>query len=109
MIEQEPVHVGLCTGPDCRKHKKRIRRLERYLDGVCTWDHVACQDLCKGPVARVTRGEKTFLLKKIRGKKLARDLVTYLTEGKLSRPLKKRRKKLKRKPSVKVSSTPATT
>lgn len=103
MSEQEPVYVGLCTGPDCRKHKKRIRRLERCLDGVCTWDHVACQDLCKGPVARVTRGKKTFLFKKIRSKKLARDLVTYVNGGKLSRPLKKRRKKLKQKPSAKAS------
>ena len=99
MTEAKPPRVGLCVGPDCRKHKKRIRRLESCLEGVCVWAHVECQDLCKGPVVVVARDEEQLLFNKVRGKQLRSDLITYLTDGTLSSALKKRRKKRKQKAS----------
>jgi len=85
-------HVAVCKGPDCRKHKTRIKKLVQALEGDCEVGRTKCLDLCKGPVVCVTRDKKRHIFSKLRGEKLREDLRQFVRTGRLSNRLKKRRK-----------------
>lgn len=85
--------VAVCKGPDCRKHKTRIKKLVSALEGECEVGRTKCLDLCKGPVVCVTQGNTRHLFSKLRGDKLRTDLREFVRSGRLSKRLKKRRKR----------------
>ena len=82
--------LRICEGSDCRKHKKSNKAIAKLLESHCKVSTMKCQDYCKGPVIRVRRDGERRWFKKVRGKKLRGDLLTYVREGTLSKRLKKR-------------------
>ena len=86
-------YAEVCRGSGCRKHKTRIQKLMQTLDGECEVGRTKCLDLCKGPVVCVTRDNTRHLFSKLRGDKLREDLRHFVRTGRLSKQLKKRRKK----------------
>jgi hypothetical protein len=84
------VEVQLCIGSDCRKKRRRIRKLRTLLQELLPVKKVKCQDVCSGPVVVVRRAHERFWFKKIRNKKSRRELVDFLTGEEVGQHLKKR-------------------
>ena len=87
------MRVLVCVGSDCRKadgHKALRARLGD-VDGVDVRT-VACQGICKGPVAGVEVDGRLEWFKRIRGAKARRALLRLVqTRGPLPGRLRKRR------------------
>jgi len=84
------VQVQLCIGSDCRKKRKRIRKLTELFSDVAPLKTVKCQDICSGPVVIVRRSQELFWFKKLRNKKSRRHLLEFVMGERLTDHLKTR-------------------
>ena len=84
------VEVQLCIGSDCRKKPKRVRKLRALLKGVVPLRKVKCQDICSGPVVVVRRSHERLWFKKVRNKKVRRQLMDFVMGEELGGQLKRR-------------------
>ncbi len=94
--------VAICTGKDCRKHKKAINRLRSDLLGKHEVHLVRCLKICKkGPIVVAQPGNGEKLFQKIKGKEIRAAFLDYMSKGVLSSALEKRWRKKKSKYSIK--------
>lgn len=84
------IQVQLCIGSDCRKKRKRIRRLRALFSDVVDVTNVKCQDICSGPVVVVHRSHERFWFSKVRSKRSRRDLIGFILGDELGDHLKGR-------------------
>jgi hypothetical protein len=83
----------LCSGSSCKKRPKKHKALLKSLRDVATIEDVGCQDICHGPVAGMTLKGRIEWFERLDTKKSREALVEFVTQGKLGKPLKKRRVK----------------
>lgn len=80
--------LKICAGSDCKKHRRRNRKIRELLEPHCKVGKMKCQDFCKGPVIQITHGKRRTWFKKLRGKKTREDLRTFVLTGEMSKRLK---------------------
>jgi hypothetical protein len=85
--------VLLCAGGDCGKERKARARIVDALDGHARVRDVRCQKICDGPVVGLEVDGQLEWFEEVDSGKARRALVTWADEGRLKRPLKKRRVK----------------
>jgi hypothetical protein len=96
----------MCTGKDCRKHKKRSASLCAKLSSHTELGTIKCQDICKGVVIVIDHEGDRLWMKKMGGKKARTNLRRFLAEGHMTKNLKKRIVKVKqRHPKAPKQST----
>ncbi len=81
--------IRICVGSDCKKHRRRNRKIAALVEPHCPVGKMKCQDFCKGPVVRVHHGKRKTWFKKLRGEKLRRDLAEFVRDGTMSPRLQK--------------------
>ena len=82
--------IRMCTGKDCRKHKKRCASLSSKVSSCSELGTIKCQDICKGVVIVVDHDGDRFWMKKMGGKKARSNLRRFLADGHMTKSLKKR-------------------
>ena len=85
-VQNQTVYV--CTGSDCRKHKKAFRELQKDLSEHATVCEVKCQKVCSGPVVGVEVAGQLEWFKKLRESSARRELYQLLRSGVVSKKLK---------------------
>jgi hypothetical protein len=82
---ERPV-VALCAGKDCRK-RREYAKIRDVLGDRCTVVDVECLGICSGPVvvARPT-SEAPLVLSKLRSKKLRKQLLRVVEDGRPTPP-----------------------
>lgn len=80
--------VYVCTGSDCRKHKKAYQTLRNALVGEVEVCDVKCQKICSGPVVGVEINGQLEWVKKLKEKAVRNQLLQFLRDGTLSKSLK---------------------
>ena len=91
-----PPSVYVCRGKDCRKKAKKLSCLESAIAEHGEVIPVACQKICKGPVAGLEVDGRIEWFSKLGKKSTQRGLVQLLSEGKLKGKLKDRISKKRR-------------
>jgi len=87
--------VYVCAGKDCRKRKRARRDLLEALEGHASVREVRCQKVCDGPVCGVAVGGALEWFGSVDDEK-TRSALLELIDGRLQRPLEKRRVKKRR-------------
>ena len=87
--------IRMCTGKDCRKHKKRCAYLSANLSSCAEFETIKCQDICKGVVIVIDHDGDRLWMKKMGGKKARTNLRRFLADGHMTKGLKKRVVKVK--------------
>ena len=91
-----PTPVYVCRGKDCRKKSKQLNCLESSIAEHGQVIPVACQKICKGPVASLEIDGQIEWFSKLNKKQSREGLVALLSEGKLKDKLKDRIAKKRR-------------
>jgi len=87
--------VYVCAGKDCRKEKRGRRDLLKALEGHASVREVRCQKICDGPVCGLAVGGSLEWFEAVDDER-SRSALLDLIDGKLQRPLEKRRVKKRR-------------
>ena len=80
--------VYVCTGSDCRKHKKAFKSLLGALSPRAEVCEVKCQKICSGPVVGVEINGQIEWFRKLKDQALHTQLFEFLRDGTISRSLK---------------------
>jgi hypothetical protein len=83
--------IMICQGGSCRKRKKALRALASVLGSF--WTPVRCQKICKGPVVGCEVNGELKWFADLQSRKSQEGLLRLVGEGKVTKPLKKRRVK----------------
>ena len=91
-----PTPVYVCRGKDCRKKSKKLACLESTISEHGEVIPVACQKICKGPVAGLELNGRLEWFSKLDEKSARKGFAHLLSEGQLKEKLKDRIAKKRR-------------
>ena len=58
------VHVRICRGRDCQSDRGHVERLTTSIDAYQAAEQIKCQDICKGPVVVMRKGQNKCWLRR---------------------------------------------
>ena len=91
-----PTPVYVCRGKDCRKKAKKLACLESTISEYGEVIPVACQKICKGPVAGLEVDGQLEWFSKLGKESAQENFAHLLSEGQLKEKLKDRIAKKRR-------------
>lgn len=78
----------VCTGKDCRKHKKFMKLLANQTGNDLAFEEVRCQKICNPMVIGFMHEDSLYWARKLKTKKDAKALLSIIERGKMTPRLK---------------------